>query len=243
MAMRRDIDAIRTDLVQAHKLIVGLGPELRGHVTRSAEDVVNASCIQALGFDYPVFLGGPSIDAQHARLLLFILQERKPRTVLELGSGSSTAIVARALERLGVPARIHIAVDHEARFLRNTEEIARMCGVADRVRFEHCPLAPIDGYALPWYSRIPQLVAEERLDLVIVDGPPAYSTAQGRAREPALPVLRPFLSDNAVIILDDANRPGEADTIEAWKRQFPEFNVQIFAAGKGVAVLSLGIPI
>ena len=242
-AMRKDLDAIRAELKDIRIAHSDVGREIREYVTQAAEESVNASCLQALRFDFPVFLGGPSIDAQHARLLLFILQERKPRTILELGSGSSTVIIAHAMKRLEAPMPVHIAVDHEERFLENTRELARVNGVVDRVRFEHCPLGPLDGFALPWYSGVPEVVRGEQLDLVIIDGPPAYAVGEGRAREPALTVLRPFLSKGAVVILDDANRPGEKESLEEWKLRFPEFTVQVFAGGKGVAVLTLRNPI
>lgn len=85
--------------------------------------------IAHLQFRFPVFLGGPSIDAYHARQLLFILEGLKPRVILELASGTSTVIVARALQTLGYPPEMHIAVDHDARYLSNTIQLARVNGV------------------------------------------------------------------------------------------------------------------
>ena len=202
-------------------------------------EIQTAGALAHLRFRFPVFLGGPSIDAYHARQLLFVLQERKPRTILELGSGASTVIVARALQVLGCPPDLHIAVDHDVRFLRNTVQLARANGVDRLVRFEHCPLAPLPGYPLPWYANVSEAIGRSRIDLVIVDGPPASEPGTERSREPALPMVRKFLAEDAVVILDDANRAGEGQILESWLRDYPEFSVTRIREGKGVAVLTL----
>ena len=209
-------------------------------INRATQETVNAVCISSLGFQFPVFLGGPSIDTQHARALLFHLQERKPKRILELGSGSSTVIIARALQLLHSSPELHIAVDHELRFLNNTKELARANQVEHLIRFEHCPLIPIEGFPLPWYSRIPEIIGSNKLNLVVIDGPPAYADGEERAREPALSVLRPFLAESCVVLLDDANRPGEMAALQAWTQLFPEFKLYHMAEGKGVAILTLG---
>ncbi|MGH7386275.1 MAG: class I SAM-dependent methyltransferase, partial [Candidatus Rokuibacteriota bacterium] len=199
----------------------------------------DAGAIAQLQFRFPVFLGGPSIDAHHVRQLLFVLEELKPRVILELGSGTSTVIVARALQALGYPPEMHIAVDHDARYLRNTIQLARVNGVEQFVRFEHCPLAPVPGYTLPWYSDVPDRIGRAQIDLVIVDGPPAYEPGKERSREPALPVIRSFLSERAVVILDDANREAEGRILERWLQDYPEFSLTRVREGKGVAILTL----
>ena len=46
------------------------------------------------------------------------------------------------------------------------------------------------------------------IDLLLVDGPPAYAVGHGLARYPALPVLRDRLAPGATVVLDDVERPG-----------------------------------
>jgi len=202
-------------------------------------EIQTAGANAQLQFRFPVFLGGPSIDAHHARQLLFVLQELKPRVVLELGSGTSTVLVACALQALGCPPELHIAVDHDARYLSNTIQLARVNGVEQFIRFAHCPLAPLPGYALPWYSNVPETIGRARIDLLIVDGPPAYEPGREKSREPALPVIRRSLSERAVVILDDANREEESKILDRWLHDYPEFSLTRVREGKGVAVLAL----
>jgi predicted O-methyltransferase YrrM len=228
--IKQDINQINVALNESHE-------QTKNSINRATEETVNAICLSALGFQFPVFLGGPSIDAWHARSLLFILQENKPRTILELGSGSSTLLIARTLQLMGVPAERHISVDHESRFLNNTRDLAKQNGLDQFVNFEHCPLEPLAGFDLPWYSRIPELVGNTKLDLVVIDGPPAYAENISRAREPALEVLRPYLNENCVIILDDANRTGEQQIVMNWIKKYPEFHLHHMSEGKGIAIL------
>lgn len=233
--IRQDIYHIRDEI----RAIKKSNAVLATSISNMTAESVNASCINTIGFRFPIFMGGPSIDTHHARNLLFLLQHHKPRTILELGSGSSTIIIARALQLMGSPPEVHISVDHEARFLRNTEELARLNGVDELIRFEHCPLQKLEAFPKPWYSRIPELAGSFRFDFVLVDGPPAYAEDAGRTREPALPILRPYLAPNAVVILDDANRPGEQDIIKAWLKKYPEFQLHQANEGKGVAIFTL----
>ncbi|MBQ0720408.1 MAG: class I SAM-dependent methyltransferase [Gammaproteobacteria bacterium] len=239
-SMRHDIYNIRDELSTFKRSNEKANAKILTAASNIAAESVNASCINSLGFEFPVFMGGPSIDTHHARNLLFLLQERKPQAILELGSGSSTIIIARALQLMGASPNRHISVDHEERFLNNTKELARLNSVDELIQFEYCPLQPEDGFPHPWYSRIPALAGSLKFDFVLIDGPPAYEDGLGRTREPALTVLRPYLADNAVIILDDANRVGEQNVVKAWQEKYPEFSLYHATEGKGVAIFTLG---
>jgi predicted O-methyltransferase YrrM len=200
----------------------------------------NAVSLGALNFSFPVFLGGPSIDSFHARHLVQQLVSRQPKVILELGSGSSTVIIARVYQLLGIQDCAHISIDHEAFFLDLSKRYAELNGVADRVNFCHCPLEPVaaslDGNN--WYSGVSNTLNGRKIELLVIDGPPAYEDDTQNARYPALPMLYEHLSPNCMVILDDANRPGEKMAVERWKEQYPEFTVTHYANGKGIAVLT-----
>lgn len=51
-------------------------------------------------------------------------------------------------------------------------------------------------------------------------------------------MLYDCLSDNAHIVVDDADRQSEASIIKDWLTMFPEFKVDMRYCQKGVAVLS-----
>lgn len=227
-ALRRLPDRVAESVVER------MAPRL----TEATQAAVNAVALQSLGLEFPAFLGGPSVDPFHARHLVDQLVACRPAVVVELGSGSSTILISQVMKRVCDPGYRHIAVDHDAHFLAVTERYARLNGVAERVEFHHCPLAPVPTVGLEWYSGLPALLAGSTVDLLVVDGPPAYLAGQEEARYPALPVLYPRLNTRCTILLDDANRPGERSILERWLRAYPEFTLTLLPEGKGLAVLT-----
>jgi hypothetical protein len=71
--------------------------------------------------------------------------------------------------------------------------------------------------------------------MLIIDGPPGLT--QELARYPALPILLRMLSDDAVILLDDASRTDEAKIVKLWQKEFTDFIIEEIEAEKGAVVL------
>lgn len=211
---------------------------LENRLNLNTDSVVNAIYLNGGRFKFPVPLGGPSIDPNHARLLHFILQFKKPATILELGSGSSTAIIAKALEDLRIPTAAHIAVDHDARFLQLTKELCEANGFVGKIEYHHCPLVKAGDRTAEWYSIGQEIRSKGPFDLILVDGPPAYTAELETSRGPALPELFEHLAVDGVLLLDDANRPGERQVQASWRAQFPDLVFHHDETGKGVLVVS-----
>ena len=74
------------------------------------------------------------------------------------------------------------------------------------------------------------------IDLLLVDGPPAYVDGYGLARYPALPVLAHRLGAGATVILDDVERRGEQQILRHWERETGlRFDRQADRAGIAIA--------
>lgn len=211
---------------------------VRLEVKAGAAAAINATSLGSLDFDFPVVLGGPSIDGQHARTLFHVLVSNKPQTILELGSGSSTMLIAKTLKKMGCIPRIHISVDHEEKYLNITREVAKLNSLDTQIQFEYCPLESLEGYDNKWYSNIRNLIEGKTFDLIVVDGPPAYEEGMGRAREPALDVFASHISPGGILILDDANRIGESAVSDAWLAKHKQFSRAIYKEGTGIAVFT-----
>ena len=87
-------------------------------------------------------------------LVVNLIAERKPRRVLELGSGLSTVVAGYALERfVGADARL-LSVDHEAVFAEQSAALVRRHGL-EGVTVRHAPLQSVNTPhgAIRWYSR------------------------------------------------------------------------------------------
>jgi hypothetical protein len=71
----------------------------------------------------------------------------------------------------------------------------------------------IKGEEFPWYN-VEAFRDINEIDLLLVDGPPG--SLGEMARYPALHVLESQLAPNAVVILDDADRPDEQGIVRRW---------------------------
>jgi predicted O-methyltransferase YrrM len=167
-----------------------------------------------------------------------VLNDR--RRIVELGSGSSTIMLARLLAQLPEPeTRRLIAVEHDPTWSRWVTERLRAEGIGEHVVVVDAPLQePGDGGGgLAWYDGSAVGAAIDVIDLLVVDGPPAYDTGLGLARLQALPALRERLAPGATVVLDDIERPGEQAVLRRWTADFGlSFRVDTDA---GVAVATV----
>jgi predicted O-methyltransferase YrrM len=153
--------------------------------------------------------------------LLLAEVDRGRRRIIECGSGVSTIALARALRKQA--GRIG-ALEHDpgwAAFVVAWLEREGLDGIATVVEapLRAHPLA-LDG--TEWYDQSAlERLPRSDIELLLVDGPPAGEPGLDRARYPALPVLSDRLAKDAIVVLDDVNRPGEAEVLAAWERETP----------------------
>lgn len=144
--------------------------------------------------------------------VLEIIFKKKPNVIVELGSGLSTIIIGSALKKLNKGCLF--SLDHEEGFLNNTRENADFNNISEFVNLNYTPLIEYDNN-YKWYD-INKVNIQSKIDILIVDGPPRI--IQQNARYPALPLLLDKLSDDSIIILDDANRTDEKTIIDLWSK-------------------------
>ena len=156
-----------------------------------------------------------------------LVRTRKPRLVVELGSGVSTLIVAKA------GARKVISIDNSAEFAEKTREMLK----AHKVRGVDVRVAPLKAHTsgVDWYDTA-KLKDLKNIDLLIIDGPPGSKNPD--ARKPALKELLNKLSSKAVVVIDDVNRKGEREMAEAFAKALPRHTLTILNHEKGTAVIS-----
>jgi predicted O-methyltransferase YrrM len=140
---------------------------------------------------------------------------RRGRTrIVECGSGVSTVVLARLLRQRGGGATI-VALEHDAQWAALVTDMLRRESLVDIARVVH---APLEGDP-PWYARSALTEMPDDVDLLVVDGPPAYTPGQGRRRAPALAAFGPRLTETATVVLDDVNRPGERQVLTGWESE------------------------
>jgi predicted O-methyltransferase YrrM len=186
--------------------------------------------LDRLGLPYDALpnLGSWKADTGLLRLVVEHILEHRPKLVVEFGTGASTLIIAKALERAG--GGTLISFEQHADFVEATRNwLADHALEAD---LRAVPLRPSpDGWPGLWYDHGP---LPHGIDLMLVDGPPwtIHPFTRGAAA-----TLFDHISPGGTILLDDAARPGERMVARRWKKQRPDFDFRLWKGGtKGTLI-------
>ncbi len=173
------------------------------------------------------------ISSDFAFYLVELLERNNYDLIIEFGSGISTAIIARVLNKMA-PRRqkkgavTFVSFDHLEHYYQQTLDQLVQAGLQKRVKLYLAPLADwqaSDGNVQPYYSCQPILAelskkysAANMRILVVVDGPPA---ATGKhARYPAGPLVLEYFSHAKIdILLDDYIRDDEKEIAQRWEEE------------------------
>jgi O-antigen/teichoic acid export membrane protein/predicted O-methyltransferase YrrM len=177
---------------------------------------------------------GWAVSPDFASVVVSLIHDMKPATILEAGSGVSTLIAGYMLKQEG--GGLIVSLEQEKQYADLTRADVNRHGLGDFVSVRHAPLkkVTIGQKSWLWYD-LDQIEDLTSIDMVIVDGPPG--NIQRLARYPALPVLADRLSDKAVIVLDDYFRHSEKEILARWLRDFPAFTHQAIGTEKGTVIL------
>lgn len=187
---------------------------------------------------YPMpFGGGWALTADAGALLVREVALRRPRVVVELGSGVSTLLVGRMLKEAG--EGMVYSLDHDSAWAERTRAHVRACGLQDHVVVIDAPLQRqrFGAEEYEWYQVPDSVLALQDINLLIVDGPPQSLSPQGIPRFPALPTFGPRLSAGALIFVDDAARPQEQRMINEWMKLEPTLDKWMVQTVPGTCLL------
>ena len=169
-----------------------------------------------LNLDDPVpLVAGFALSARGILQLVDLIEERRPKLIVECGSGTSTLFAAKALQGIGVEGARLVALEHLPYYAEETSRFVSDNGLDTLVEIRLADLRPlaIGDEEYQWYD-VATVNDLDGIDLLLVDGPPG---SEGRlARYPALPVLFERLNPGAIIMLDDARRPDEREIATRW---------------------------
>ena len=170
------------------------------------------------------------------KLVVETILTEKPKLVVELGSGISTILAGKALEKNGDGDLISIDNDDKYAELTRKKICQEKLSDITQVVTAELKMHPINGQNYMWYE--PSFVKEikQNIDLLIIDGPPRIINKN--ARFPAIPLLKEYFTDDTVILLDDGRRKDEQNTVKLWLKELDKFNVDYFNTEKGTFKLS-----
>jgi predicted O-methyltransferase YrrM len=173
-------------------------------------------------------LGSWKADTYLLHRIVDTIEQARPATVVELGSGATSLVIAKALAANG-GGRLH-SYDSHAPFVDAMHGWLGEHGL--EAAFHHAPLAQRDvRWPGLWYALT---AVPGSIDLLVIDGPPwaVHPFARGMAER-----LFPLIAPGGTVLLDDAARPGERYVARRWQKNWPDFDWRYEGAGtKGLLV-------
>lgn len=167
----------------------------------------------------PAFLPW-SLEPDIAAYWVAEVRRQKPDVILELGSGSSSVLIAYALEA-NKKGKL-IAVESSVEYYERTRALLQMHDLMDYVTVIHAPIVALTGdlEGYNWYNprAIEHAVGGDMIDMLIVDGPPGGLNRW--ARYPALPMVAEKITNTTTILLDDLDREDEKGIASEWSKKF-----------------------
>lgn len=191
-------------------------------------------------------LRGGALSPDMAEILCRELLTQKPDLVVECGAGVSTLIIGYILKGLGKGKLV--TLEHDLEWQKRVNSWITLHDLRDHLVVLHAPLIEqqLERDTVFWYdiSEFEKLMKTDLLprntiDLLFVDGPPEFVSPY--VRRPAVFVMRQWFATNCVVVVDDANRPADADIIRQWCETLgPSCKCERFATEKGTAIIRIG---
>ena len=181
-----------------------------------------------------IWWGPMTLFPRKATFLLDTIEADPPTAVLEIGSGTSTPILAALSHKYGFSV---ISLENHPGSIDYVKSLLRCVPGGSDVRLALCGFARRsypDGKKYYWYD-IDLGSYDKLFDLVLIDGP--MSSLVGR--NGALPEIAPYLAADNRIYLDDATRYHERKCLREWKHYFPNLTVPDIQTCRGVAIMHL----
>jgi predicted O-methyltransferase YrrM len=175
------------------------------------------------------YLGGWKADTFLLNRLVDLIEEGKPQTIVELGCGATTLVLAKALQMHSAVGKL-ISYDQNADFVVAVE--GWLCSQGVTADLRHAPLTERQSdWPGLWY-KLEDIPAS--IDLLVIDGPPwaVHPFVRGAAE-----ILFSRLAPGGVVVLDDAARPGERVVARRWKRRWGDIQFELERGGsKGMLI-------
>ena len=156
-------------------------------------------------------------------VLYRILNDVRPRRILELGLGESTKMTAQyAASREDA---VHAVVEHDERWLDFFEtQRGAFTSRTEVVRLDMVKRAFRDDPEVVVYDRFAAALAGRKYDFVLIDGP-IGGGAKTYARVDVVDLVPEILADSFVLVLDDFERKGERNTAALIRAKLQERNI------------------
>jgi len=190
-----------------------------------------------INLNYPL----PPSDGWHASPIFLhhivsLINEVKPKLLIEAGSGNSTLISAYFLkcQKFG---RL-ISLEHDMDYQKRTSDLLLLNDLDSIAKVEYSPITDhyIDNHPYQWYD-ISKLSNDELIDMMIIDGPPKMLVDD--YLYPVLPLFYTRLSDKATILIYNGKRNTVERTINLWKEKYNDIISKYIDMDRGAYLVKI----
>lgn len=139
-----------------------------------------------------------------------ILDEVKPKTILDLGLGESTKMLSQYA--LANPTTEHLIVEHDKNWIDFFSNVFKLPKNSYIMQLELENSKFKEDNAVLCYKDFDKELKDKKFDFISIDAP-FGGNAKIYARIDVLKILPQCLSDNFIILVDDYNRKGEKNMV------------------------------
>ncbi|MEX2127598.1 MAG: class I SAM-dependent methyltransferase [Xanthobacteraceae bacterium] len=185
------------------------------------------------GKDWLPIIRGAEISPDLLLHIVLHIQREAPRTIIECGCGTSTVVIASALEKIGGGGHIYSIEEHPQLAEETSYELKRR-GLDRLATIINAPLTernyPEYDATFHWYD-LQGAALPPQADMLLVAGP---RTRVGKFTfYPAGPELMPKLAPGAHIFVVDADHPDHRQLRVQWRTLYPDLGVREIPAERG----------
>lgn len=187
---------------QLHRIDSGLRGGVRHECEVVYQNIVDRDLL-SLSIPNKFYPLGAAANYGLLYLILRSAQELDIRSLVELGAGQSSLMID-ALRARKVIQGDTLTIDHD-------EEWAARIGTIVSHQVVTAPLTIVEDkqYTYEGYD-LSKVDLPQRIDFLLIDGPLGWGKSRTYARHGALPILERLDPDGFLIVVDDAEREGEA---------------------------------
>jgi hypothetical protein len=188
-------------------------------------DVFNSTITGSSWWKYPINPGGSmAVGYSFLYALYRILDEIRPDSILELGLGQSTLMTtAYACDKKDKVR--HVIVEHDKEWIEFFKP--KLHGYNYEIFTPNLGTVDVEGHKINIYDDISPVMKDKKYNLMILDAP---FGSKFISRIDTLDYIPESLEDDFIIMLHDAQREGEQNTIKMLENLLDEGGVE-FAKG------------
>jgi len=191
--------------------------------------------LKAIGLEPERLWWGPmTLTPKKTNFLLDEIERLEPKQALEVGAGTSTAVLAAAANHYGFELT---SLENHPGTISYIESLIGDLPCAQKITLQKCGFQKFigeDAREYRWYNADLSQIADP-IDFVLVDGPMGSLVG----RNGAMHQILPYLHSNHGFYLDDCKRSHEQKCVEEWKKHYPGVTALI---PPNVGMFSIQIP-